>query len=208
MRMKIIITESQKIRIFESKILKKLDMDLQILRKNVEEILSEIKKSTKINFSFLLTWGVGVYGVMGALNQFVEGEFPTLSNSEIAALITAGTMIFFNTKNQRLTELESKIEEMGLTDEMEIVKDKSTELKDTFTTFMGDVLNTTKELGNITAYSFLIPIIPLLFELEKQGMSNEGLQEVVSRLISFGVTIASNEILFKLLKKVQSKLRN
>ena len=55
MGMKIIITESQKIRIFESKILKKLDMDLQILKKNAEEILSDIKKATKINFSFLLT---------------------------------------------------------------------------------------------------------------------------------------------------------
>lgn len=207
MGMKIIITESQKIRIFESKILKKLDMDLQILKKNAEEILSDIKKATKINFSFLLTWGVGVYGIMGTLNQFVEGEFPKLSNSEVAALVTAGTMIFFDKKNQRLNQLKEKVNEMGLSDELEIVSEKSSELKSTFTSFMEDVLNTSRELGNITAYSFLIPILPILYDLEKDGISSDGLYEIITRLISFGVVVSSNEVLYKILKKVHKKIK-
>ena len=207
MGMKIIITESQKIRIFESKILKKLDMDLQILKKNAEEILSDIKKATKINFSFLLTWGVGVYGVMGTLNQFVEGEFPKLSNNEVAALVTAGTMIFFDKKNQRLKQLKEKVDEMGLSDELKIVLGKSSKLKSTFTNFMEDVLNTSYELGNIIAYSFLIPILPILYNLEKDGISSDGLDEIITRLISFGVVVSSNEVLHKILKKVQKKIK-
>ena len=207
MGMKIIIIESQKIRIFESKILKKLDMDLQILKKNAEEILSDIKKATKINFSFLLTWGVGVYGVMGTLNQFVEGEFPKLSNNEVAALVTAGTMIFFDKKNQRLKQLKEKVDEMGLSDELKIVLGKSSELKSTFTNFIEDVLNTSYEIGNIIAYSFLIPILPILYDLEKDGISSDGLNEIITRLISFGVVVSSNEVLHKILKKVQKKIK-
>jgi hypothetical protein len=84
----------------------------------------------------------------------------------------------------------------------------SKSLKDTFLSFVESLNITMSKLSNMMAYTFLIPILPQLYEMAQSGYDQNTINEIVKRLLSYGVIIGSSVIIRELIKKIVNRFKN
>lgn len=207
--MKIIITESQKrIILTESKseefggIIK----DNQI---KVEKIVEEAKSQMGLNLQFFLTWGAGIGGFIAPVESFVRGEFSGLSERDILLILISTITIHFFDNKEYLKDLIKEIEKKGLIDVLRVTSSKMGELKDTFLNFVKSLGVTFHKFTNMLSYTFIIPIIPLIYQLASKGVIDSvDLKLLPIRIVGFvGTTISGiilRELIFKMVRRFKS----
>ena len=206
--MSIYISESQrKILIFESV---KDDIESEQIKSSslVEKIIDDIKSHLYFDFKFVLTWSTTIGGFIGPLSQFLNGEYPNISDTE-KSLILGGIIfqvLFQNDKN--IIELMKVIKEKGLTEIYNVVLGKAKDLKNSFLNFLNGLNITLKTTSSIIAYTFIIPRIPILYQLSTHGISDEQLVELTKRISAWGITIASTNTISNIVSKILEKFKN
>jgi hypothetical protein len=63
-------------------------------------------------------------------------------------------------------------------------------------------------MTNIMSYAFIIPILPLIWELSQKDINQPEIIEIVTRIISFGVVSVSGNLLKQLFKKLIDRFRS
>jgi hypothetical protein len=195
--MRIIITESQKRMI----LLENIGEDLgSIIKQNVERVkklVSEVQTQIGMNLQFLLTWGAGIGGFMGPVEDFVRGRFPELTDLQVF-LIILGVISTHLIENKELNKkILDKIKEDGILKQFKISSKKTNELKSVFSDFVESLGVTFHRITNMLSYTFIIPIIPMIYQMVTDGLvTNSDLKNLATRVIAFtGLTISG--ILFK-----------
>jgi hypothetical protein len=195
--MRIIITESQKRMI----ILENIGDDLgSIIKQNAERVkklVSEVQTQIGMNLQFLLTWGAGIGGFMGPVEDFVRGRFPELTDLQVF-LIIVGVISTHLIENKELNnKILDKIKEDGILKQFKISSKKTSELKSVFSDFVQSLGVTFHRITNMLSYTFIIPIIPMIYQMVTDGLvTNSDLKSLATRVIAFtGLTISG--ILFK-----------
>ena len=195
--MRIIITESQKRMI----LLENIGEDLgSIIKQNVERVkklVSEVQNQIGMNLQFLLTWGAGIGGFMGPVEDFVRGRFPELTDLQVF-LIILGVISTHLIENKELNKkILDKIKEDGILKQFKISSKKTNELKSVFSDFVESLGVTFHRITNMLSYTFIIPIIPMIYQMVTDGLvTNSDLKSLATRVIAFtGLTISG--ILFK-----------
>ena len=195
--MRIIITESQKRMI----LLENIGEDLgSIIKQNVERVkklVSEVQTQIGMNLQFLLTWGAGIGGFMGPVEDFVRGRFPELTDLQVF-LIILGVISTHLIENKELNKkILDKIKEDGILKQFKISSKKTNELKSVFSDFVESLGVTFHRITNMLSYTFIIPIIPMIYQMVTDGLvTNSDLKSLATRVIAFtGLTISG--ILFK-----------
>ena len=195
--MRIIITESQKRMI----LLENIGEDLgSIIKQNVERVktlVSEVQNQIGMNLQFLLTWGAGIGGFMGPVEDFVRGRFPELTDLQVF-LIIVGVISTHLIENKELNnKILDKIKEDGILKQFKISSKKTSELKSVFSDFVQSLGVTFHRITNMLSYTFIIPIIPMIYQMVTDGLvTNSDLKSLATRVIAFtGLTISG--ILFK-----------
>jgi hypothetical protein len=195
--MRIIITESQKRMI----LLENIGEDLgSIIKQNVERVkklVSEVQTQIGMNLQFLLTWGAGIGGFMGPVEDFVRGRFPELTDLQVF-LIILGVISTHLIENKELNKkILDKINEDGILKQFKVSSKKTNELKSVFSDFVQSLGVTFHRITNMLSYTFIIPIIPMIYQMVTDGLvTNSDLKSLVTRVIAFtGLTISG--ILFK-----------
>jgi len=195
--MRIIITESQKRMI----ILENIGEDLgSIIKQNVERVKTlvlEVQNQIGMNLQFLLTWGAGIGGFMGPVEDFVRGKFPELTDLQVF-LIILGVLSTHLIENKELNKkILDKIKEGGILKQFKVTSKKTSELKSVFYDFVESLGVTFHRITNMLSYTFIIPIIPMIYQMVTDGLVTNGdLKSLVTRVIAFtGLTISG--ILFK-----------
>jgi hypothetical protein len=204
--MDIIVSEIQKKQlILESR----NNLISQTLKKSkvfAKTVIEKSENQTGLDLRFLLTWGTTIGGIMQPLNEFISGEFPTFNESDISLIIVGVvSIVFFNNENV-FNKLIKIIKEKGLFDAFKSAMKKTSELKNVFFNFIESLNITVHKLSNIVSYAFLIPIIPMIYEISKDThISPYNLELITKRIVSaITVTIsgvALKEIISKLLKR-------
>jgi hypothetical protein len=195
--MRIIITESQKRMI----LLENIGEDLgSIIKQNVERVkklVSEVQTQIGMNLQFLLTWGAGIGGFMGPVEDFVRGRFPELTDLQVF-LIILGVISTHLIENKELNnKILDKIKEGGILKQFKVTSKKTSELKSVFSDFVESLGVTFHRITNMLSYTFIIPIIPMIYQMVTDGLvTNSDLKSLATRVIAFtGLTISG--ILFK-----------
>ena len=145
--MKIIITESQRRLLLQEikldDVTSKIGSVVNAYQKKYEKLLEDVKDvfgKTKTDITnqltFLVTWGSGIGAFIGPVQEFVNGEFPTLNPKQVTLLLIGVIATFFVEKGNLLKEIKSKIKESNLENEFERTLKKSDELKNTFEIFI------------------------------------------------------------------------
>ena len=143
---------------------------------------------------------------MGPVEQFLSGEFPSMSSME-KSLILAGIAFQYIIDNKKpLKLLISKIKEKGLYDVYKAGLQKAELLKDSFLSFVESLGVSVKKTSNIIGYTFLIPLVPLIYQISTSGDFNENqIYEVIKRLSGFVALnvggISLNELLSLIVKR-------
>ena len=206
--MKIIITENQKNSLLTESVSDKISKSYKLMKKFTEDVLKESTKVTGLDFGFLLSWGATIGGLMMPIEQFIKGEYPELTNTELSLLITGVMVTYYSSNKKVLAELLKQIKEKKLIDVFNEMLGTTENLKNTFLSFVESLNVTISKLSNMMAYTFLIPILPQLYEMAQSGYDQNIINQIIKRLLSYGVIIGSSVVVRELIKKIVDRFKN
>lgn len=182
--MKIVITESQHKKILLESASENAMNKLESIRSFFIDLLKTVKKQFGIDLEFLLTWGVTIGGFVKPVSDFIQGEFPELSSTNLALICTGVILTYFTSNKKLLGDVIRKVKENGVIYEFDLMLKKSGQLNKVFLTFVDSLALPMSKISNMIAYSFLIPIIPELYEFA-QGHSGVDVDEIIKRIVSY-----------------------
>lgn len=206
----LLITESQKKQI----ILESIDNEIKdVVSKNeslVKKILSNVSKQIDFDLKIFATFSTSIGGLMGPLEQLIKGELPDLDTMSIH-LVLAGVIVQYVLDNKEpLKRIINKIKDLGLYSLYKKVLEKSEILKDSFLSFIESLGVSIQKTSNIMGYTFLIPLLPIIYNLiTKSNLDEDSLSEMMKRIVGFigmnfgGVSL--NEILKLIVKRFRNK---
>lgn len=207
--MDILINEQQKRFLFVEGLSDNFAKDTKILFDLTKKIISDSSKQVKLNLEFLLTWGASIGGFMGPLNQFLEGKYPELSTTDSALILTGVISILYYDNKEVIKKILNHIKDEGLSNEFMSVLTKGKELKQVFLDFMNTLNVTTHKISNIMSYTFIIPLLPMIYNMVQSGTLNpEDAGKVADRLIGFGFLTVSGITLKEIIEKIIKKFSN
>lgn len=206
--MNIVITESQYKKLLLEESSNKILGTLKGLKNMVSNVLEKTQKQTKIDLEFLLTWGATIGGFVGPVSDFIDGKFPDVNDMEKSLLLTGVILTYFSSNKEKLNKILVLIKEKGLVKTFDEVLKKTDKLEKTFLSFVDSLGITVKNLSNMLAYSFLIPILPKLYQMSTTEFTNEDISELSKRLLSFGIINLSGETVKEILGKIVSRFKN
>jgi hypothetical protein len=208
MSITILISENQKRRILSEA---SGDNFGDILKQNYEFVKKIIKESSQqigINLEFLITWGATIGGFVGPLEDYLAGRHPELSDLEISLILTGVIASYYIDNKEYVKKIYSKIKEEGLIKPFKTVLSKSEELKKVFLDFVGSLGVTLHKVTNIMSYTFIIPIIPMIYNLATGEPNSVEPSHIAQRLAGFGLLtvsgIALKQLINKMIKRFQS----
>ena len=207
--MKIIITEQQKRIIITESTGEELGNLIKQNTERVKEIINEAQNQIGMNLQFLLTWGAGIGGFMGPVEDFVRGKYPEIDESELVLILIGVIATYFVDNKKIVTKIYTKIYEDGLSGIFDRILKKTDTLRNTFIEFIDSLGLTFHKITNMLSYTFIIPILPMIYQMVEDGSTeNVDFKQLAIRIISFtGLTLSGiifKELLSKLVKRFKS----
>lgn len=206
--MKLLITENQYRKILLESSKNSLNSVLEDLKEFATMVIEKTQQDVGVNLKMLLIWGAGVGGVMAPLNEFIQNGDFDLNDFQIASILCATTAILYGESKSVINELLNVIKDEGIVDEFNRVLSKGTKLKKVFLNFIQSLNMTLSSVTNIMSYAFIIPILPILWDMSQTGVTKPEVKEIVIRLMSFGLTAISGNTLRELVTKLVNRFRD
>jgi hypothetical protein len=208
MKMNILITESQERMLLIESIGNELG-DVVKQNENLgKTITGKIKELIGIDKVGLLTFGATISGFIAPVNQFIEGNYPQMSDVDISLLLTGIAATFFYNTPKLMEKIKSLISEKGLESEFEETLSKTKELHSSFFDFMESLNITLFKVSNVLGFAFLIPLLPYIHEIAQNNLSSEDIHKIIKSMLSYGVITVSSvifkEVMTKLIKRFRS----
>ena len=206
--MKVVLTESQYRAILLNESRDEFTNYLSSLKEFANNVITKTEQDLKINLNMLLIWGAGVGGVMGPLNEFIMNGNFNLNQFQVASILCATSAILFNESKSTIKTLVDYIQEQGIFEVFSQVLKKGTKLKQTFFKFIESLNMTLYTISNIMSYSFIIPILPMIWEMSQSGIKGDEVKGIIVRLLSFGLVSVSGNALKELISKLVVRFRD
>jgi hypothetical protein len=145
---------------------------------------------------------------MMPVSKFIEGEYPELSSTDISLLITGAIVTYYTSNKKILGDILVEIKERGLVKIFDEVLNTTNKLRTTFLGFVETLNVTMGNLANMLAYTFIIPVLPQLYQMAQEGFSSEDTSLIIKRLLSYGIITVSGIILKSLVTKILNRFKN
>ena len=171
--MKIVITEHQyeKLLLESSKSI--IGDEIKRSKEFIKKIVRSVKEDTKLDFSFLFTWGAAIGGFSRPVFNFFEGKYPELTQQDLALLTVASVVTYYTSNKEKLSKLLDVIKERGLVEYFDDMLSKTDELKNTFLSFVESLRITGFKLSGMLAYTFIIPFLSKLLDMSGGSTSTD-----------------------------------
>lgn len=209
MSVTILINESQKQRLLLETSGGEMD---NVIKKNyrlVKKILTTSSKQLNTDLKFLITWGASIGGMVGPINDFVQGKYPELNDVQLSLLLTGVIATYYFDNKTLMDKLYKKLTEEGIFTQFLTVIKKCDELRDSFLTFIDSLGITLHKVTNMMSYTFIIPLLPLVYNMSMSGsVTEKEISEIVIRLSSFGLVAVSGVIMKELISKIVRRFRS
>jgi hypothetical protein len=206
--MKLIISENQYNKLILESSKDSLTDFLSDLKEFASTVIEKTQSEVGINLKMLTIWGAGVGGIMVPLNEFIENGNFNLNNFQTASILCAAAAILYGESKGVINELVKIIKDEKVTDAFEVVLSKGVKLKRVFLDFIQSLNMTLSSVSNVMSYAFIIPILPLIWEISQTGVTSQGVKEIVIRLMSFGLTAITGNTLRELFTKLINRFRD
>ena len=205
--MKILVSESQYNFVLSETPRRKINFDLDNIKKFAEETVGKIQEEVGVQFKMLFTWGAAVGGIMGPLNGYIErGEF-NVNNFEKTLILVAVCAMLFNENKKTILKLLKIIDEKGLKNTFQQIFSKGEELKSAFVNFIRSLNAALYTMTNIMSYTFLIPLLPMLWEIAHSGIDKNDIRDIVTRLLAFGLASVTGITLKRIVEKILERFK-
>lgn len=206
--MNILLTESQYKKILLESQKNSVDENLQNSTSVVKNIITNIKKQYGIDFTFALTWGATIGGMIGPINDFMTDRYTNLSHEDIELIMFGVILTFFSSNKDKLKKVLELIKENGLITFFDQALMKTYDLKDAFIGFLESLNITFSKTSNMLAYCFLIPLIPIFKKLADLDFSPEDINLFVKGIAYYTSVLVSSKMIESLVSKILSRFRS
>jgi hypothetical protein len=107
-----------------------------------------------------------------------------------------------------MEQLYTKLTEGNLFEKFLNVIKKCDELRDSFLNFVDSLGLTLHKVTNMMSYTFIIPVLPLLYNIAMNGdVTDKEISEIILRVSSFGLVAVSGVIAKELVSKIVRRFR-
>jgi hypothetical protein len=203
MKVQIIINENQKKYLLKESLSNILSEKIKEMNNFSKKILSESSKQIGVNLEFLLGWGAAIGGFMGPVSDFVKGRHPELSDLELSLIITSLISLYYVDNKELVGIMFNELKSRNLMDIFKEAKNKSSDLFKTFIKFIQSLNLQLHKVTNILSYTFIIPLLPMLWDIAKSGHYDMNqIKELAVRIGSFATLTVSGVLLKNLLWKL------
>ena len=206
--MKVVITENQNKLLLIEGLSEKILKSYKSMGQFIEKVLNEAKEVTGLDFGFLLSWGSTLGGLMMPVSKFIEGEHPELTSTDLSLLLTGVMVTYYSSNKKSLAKILNQIKEKGLVNIFNKMLSTTSNLKDTFLSFISSLNVTMFKISNMLAYTFLIPILPQLYDMAQMGYDTTTVNHIIKRLLSYGTIIGSSIIIREMIRKIINRFKN
>lgn len=206
--MEVVITESQYVKLLTEEKKNQIEGTFNKSKEFVKQVISDVKKQHGLDFSFALTWGPTIGGFVGPVSRYLEGTYPNLSQSDITLLSFGIIMTFFSSNKEKLNKVLQLIKEKGLVTFFDRALRKSFDLKESFVDFIESLNITFSKTSNMLAYTFLVPLVPMLKELSEMNLTEDQVQMIAKGVMSYSGFAVGSTIVYELIKKIIKRFRS
>jgi hypothetical protein len=207
--MEIILTEGQLNRILTESRSNLISSILGRSEDTAKRIVRNVKNQYKLDFKFVSTYGAIIGGFAGPVEDYLRGLYPNLDERDISLICFGIIMTFFSSNKEKLGKVLDLIKENGLRTYFDRALRKSYDLKDAFTEFLDSLNVTFSSVGNAIAFSFIIPMLSLIYDVATQeGNVNLNVEMLLKSILSYKVLSASSETLSELFDKMIKRFRS
>jgi len=206
--MDIILTESQYIKILKENKENEIEQTFSNSKNFAKKIINDIKNQYNIDFSFLVTWGSVIGGFVGPIAKYMDGLYPNLSESDITLISFGIILTFFSSNKEKLQKVLQIIKEKKLVTFFDRAIMKAYDLKDAFFGFLESLNVTFSKVSNMIAYTFLVPLIPLLKNLADLDLSEKQLNLIVMGITHYTGGIIAAKVITTLVEEMIKRFRS
>lgn len=208
MKTTILITEQQKRKLIIESINNEIEDNVRKNYNLFKRIADFSADEFSNNLGFLVTWGAGIGGFMGPVNDFLSGKYPELSNRETYLILLAIVGTLFLDKKSFIAKVLVKIKDDGLMPVFKSALNKSKELKSTFISFLKTINIAVGNTISMLSYAFLIPSLgPIIKLIETGNTKYEDVMLFVTSLGASKLITISGKTLGEFFKKLISKIQ-
>jgi hypothetical protein len=205
--MKIVLTESQYKKLLIENLSKESVSKLKSLKDFFKKVNNQAKEQMSLDLGFLMTWGASIAGFMKPVADFMEGNYPELSQTDILLLTTGAILTYFTSNKDGLRKVLDEIKNRSLITEFDVMLGKCGQLKTAFLNFIGSLAVPVSKFSNMLAYTFLIPILPELYQAA-QGYGEIDLSNIILRIVSFVGITYSGVLVKKLIQQIIKRFKS
>ena len=205
--MKIIISESQYKKILLEERENNLKEKLKDLKSFFKRVSEETKNQVGLDLDFLTTWGVTIAGFVKPVSDFIEGKFPEMTSTDLSLISTGIILTYYHSNKEMLGKVLNKIKEKELVFEFDSALKVADKLKNVFLSFIESLAIPTSKISNMLAYTFLIPILPELYEAAQSGSSVD-VKEIVERSLAFLVVSFGGNFAKRLMVEIVKRFKS
>ena len=206
--MNILLTEDQYKKILGESVSNDVKEKMVKSESLTKQIVRDSKQKFKLDSSFLLTWGAVLGGFMNPVVQFLNGKYPELTSTDISLISLGVIMTYFFSNIDKLRPVLDLIRKNGLVNEFDEALQKAGALKDAFVEFMRSLGVLISSVGNMLAYTFLIPLLPTLLTMSQSGITEAKLQFLVKSIMGYVGLITSSTALQKIIEKMVNRFKD
>jgi hypothetical protein len=206
--MKIILTEDQYISLLKEEKENEIEQTFTNSKNFTKKIIKDVKNQYGIDFSFALTWGSVIGGFVGPISKYLEGKYTNLSDSDITLICFGIILTFFSENKEKLNKVLELIKEKKLITFFDQAMMKSYDLKDAFFNFLDSLNMTFSKVSNMVAYTFLVPLIPLLKNLSDMDLSEDQINLLSMGISHYTGVLISSKIITELINKIIKRFKS
>jgi hypothetical protein len=206
--MKIILTEDQYISLLKEEKENEIEQTFTNSKNFTKKIIKDVKNQYGIDFSFALTWGSVIGGFVGPISKYLEVKYTNLSESDITLICFGIILTFFSENKEKLNKVLELIKEKKLITFFDQAMMKSYDLKDAFFNFLDSLNMTFSKVSNMVAYTFLVPLIPLLKNLSDMDLSEDQINLLSMGISHYTGVLISSKIITELINKIIKRFKS
>lgn len=206
--MNVVITESQYLQILRENQENEIEQTFSNSKEFAKKIVSDAKKQYGIDFSFLTTWGSVIGGFVGPITNYMEGKYPNLSETDITLISFGIILTFFSSNKEKLNKVLQIIKDRKLVTFFDRALMKSYDLRDALIGFLSSLDVTFSKVSNMVAYTFLVPLIPLLKDISEMDLDQKQIEFIAMGISHYTGGIIASNLLSTVVKKIIKRFKS
>lgn len=206
--MNVVITESQYLQILRENQENEIEQTFSNSKEFAKKIVSDAKKQYGIDFSFLTTWGSVIGGFVGPITNYMEGKYPNLSETDITLISFGIILTFFSSNKEKLNKVLQIIKDRKLVTFFDRALMKSYDLRDALAGFLESLNVTFSKVSNMVAYTFLVPLMPLLKDISEMNLDEKQIEFIAMGISHYTGGIIASNLLSTVVKKIIKRFKS